>query len=122
MGGLLYLFFQLGQYSCLQKDYDSSRLLFGDVLLNLSCAAHHCPNKHQSLGDRSIQEKCGHTHWPYNDLCLVSASAVYITYQGIERRSFLLQDQAPLTLERFVKMTRDKLTAAGIDANHYSGQ
>ena len=33
----------------------------------------------------------------------------------------MLENQIPLTRECFVKMTREKLTAAGVDATHYSG-
>ena len=55
-----------------------------------------------------------------NDLCPVAALAAYITLRGSKEGSFfLLENQAPLTQDCFVKMTRDKLSVAGIYAGCY---
>ena len=105
-------------------DYDgSSYLSYGNVLFDPSCASTTVQvNIKASKTDpfrKGVATLIGRTN---NDLCPVSASAAYITIRGSnEGPFFLLQYQAPLTREHFVKMTRDKLTAAGVDASHYSG-
>ena len=106
-----------------QKDYDgSSHLSYGDVLFDSSCAPTTVQvNIKASKTDPFRKGVAIHIGRTNNDLCPVSALAAYITIRGSnEGPFFLLQNQAPLTRERFVKITRDKLTAAGVDASHYS--
>ena len=58
-----------------------------------------------------------------NDLCPVAALAACKTIRGSDNGPFfILKNQTPLTLEQFVKVTKEKLTAGGIDSSCYSGQ
>ena len=107
-----------------QKDYDSSaRLSYGDVMFD----SRHNPtlvqvNIKASKTDpfrKGVAVCIGRTN---NDLCPVAALAAYIIIRGSsEGPFFLLENQIPLTRDRFVKITRDKLSATGMDASHYSG-
>lgn len=107
-----------------QKDYDSSaHLSYGDVLFD----SKHTPTLAQVIIKalktdpfRSGVAICiGRTN---NDLCPVVALTAYITIRGFkEGPFFLLENRTPLTRECFVKMTREQLTAAGVDAGHYLG-
>ena len=128
MGSLLYLFFQISSVrwnnSALSKNYDSSaHLSYGDVLFDLKHAPTLAQVNIKALKTdpfRSGVVICiGRTN---NDLCSVAALAAFITIRGSkEGPFFLLKNQTPLTRERFVKMTREQLTAAGVDTGHYSG-
>lgn len=107
-----------------QNDYDSStHLSYGDVLFDSKASPTFAQvNIKASKTDpfrKGVAIYMGRTN---NDLCPVAALAAYITVRGSkEGPFFLLENQTPLTRDRFVKMTRDKLTAAGIDAGRYSG-
>ena len=106
-----------------QKDYDNSaHLSYGDVMFD----SKHTPTLVQvnikalktDPFRKGVAICIGRTN---NDLCPVAALAAYITIRGSnEGPFFLLENQIPLTRDRFVKMTRDKLSAAGVDASRYS--
>ena len=107
-----------------QKDYNSTaHLSHGDVTFN----SKHTPTMAQinikaSKTDpfrKGVTICVGHTD---NDLCPVAALAAYTTIRCSNNGPFfLLENQAPLTREQFVKTTKAKLTAAGIDSTCYSG-
>ena len=57
-----------------------------------------------------------------NDLCPLAALAAYTTITGSDNGPFLmLENRTPLAREQFVKMTKEKPAAAGIDSSCYSG-
>ena len=107
-----------------QKEYDSSaHLSNGDVTFD----SQHTPSMAQinikaSKTDpfrKGVTICVGRTN---NDLCPVAALAAYTTIRGSnEGPFFVLENQTPLTREQFVKMTKEKLTAAGVDSSRYSG-
>ena len=107
-------------------DYASSaHLSYGDVTFD----SKHAPNLAQvnlkaSKIDpfrKGVAICIGRTN---NDLCPVAALAAYVTIRGTSKGPFfILENQIPLARECFVKMTREKFMAAGVDATHmhYSG-
>ena len=107
-----------------QKDYDSTaHLSHGDVTFD----SRHNPSMAQinikaSKTDpfrKGVSICVGRTD---NDLCPVAALAAYTTIRGSDNGPFfMLENRTPLTREQFVKMTKEKLAAAGIDSSCYSG-
>ena len=98
-----------------QKEHDSSiHLSNGDVTFDLQ----HTPSMAQiniktSKTDpfqKGVSICVGRTN---NNLCPVAALAAYTTIRGSNEEPFyVLENQAPLTREQFIKMTKEKLTAA----------
>ena len=118
-------FLRLGEITVpTQTDYDSStHLSYGDIMFDSKASPTFVQvNIKASKTDpfrKGVAICMGRTN---NDLCPVAALAAYITLRGSgEGPLFMLKNQTPLTRDRFVKMTRDKLSTAGIEASHYSG-
>lgn len=128
MGCLLYLLFGFlcsGEITVpSQKDYDSTaHLSYGDVTFD----SKNTPSTAQiqikaSKTDPFWKGVTIHVGRTNNDLCPVAALAAYTTIRGNHKGPFfVLENQAPLTREQFVKLTKEKLAAAGIDSSFYSG-
>ena len=106
------------------RDYDSTaHLSHGDVTFDSQCTPTMVQiNIKASKTDpfrKGVTICLGRTN---SDLCPVAALAAYTTIRGCEDGPFFyFENRAPLTREQFVKMTKAKLAAAGIDPTSYSG-
>ena len=105
------------------RDYDSTApLSHGDVMFDSQCTPTMAQiNIKASKTDhfrKRVTICLGHTN---NDLCPVAALAAYNTISCEDGPFFYLENRVPLTREQFVKMTKAKLAAAGIDPTSYSG-
>ena len=107
-----------------EKDYDSSALLsYGDVLFDSTKSSTltqvNIKASKTDLFRGGVAIYVGRTN---NDVCPVAALAAYISIRGTKAGPFfLLENQTALTRDRFVRLVRNKLTAAGVDSSRYSG-
>ena len=95
------------------KDYDSStHLSYGDVMFDSKASPTLAQvNIKASKTDpfrKGVAICMGRTN---NDLCPVAALAAYVTLRGSKEGPFLLENQVPLTRDRFVKMTREAVSS-----------